>query len=226
MYPCDTSLHVCHSTLLIIFCTFGETQTHILWSVATGSILFNYEGMLGVWWVSIPLPSVPQTDVLPIELHTPYSTDKGYRTQWHPGYEPGPETSPIGIFEESSGNDPQSVSHRSHCLANKSRRLQGLLSVVFTTGYDPITSDVSDRRSTNWATWTYCGQGRVRSYNLSVNSRLLYQLSYLSIMVGEEGLEPPRSYDDRFTVCWANQLLNSPLFFVHPTGIEPVTCCM
>ena len=87
--------------------------------------------------------------------------------------------------EESSGNDPQSVSHRSHCLANKSRRLQGLLSIVFTTGYDPITSDVSDRRSTNWATWTYCGQGRVRSYNLSVNSRLLYQLSYLSILLWE-----------------------------------------
>ena len=96
-YPCDTSLHVCHSTILIIFCTFGEIQTHILRVVTAGSILFNYEGMLGVWWVSIPLPSVPQTDVLPIELHTPYSTDKGYRTQWHPGYEPGPKTFSIGI---------------------------------------------------------------------------------------------------------------------------------
>ena len=72
VYPCDTSLHVCHSTLCIIFCTFGETQTHILWSVATGSLQLNYEGMLGDWWVSIPLPSVPQTDALPIELQTPY----------------------------------------------------------------------------------------------------------------------------------------------------------
>ncbi len=87
-------------------------------------------------------------------------------------------------FEESGGNDPQSVSHRSQCLAGMSRRLQGLLSVVFTRGYDPITSDVSDRRSTNWATWTYCGLDRVRSYNLSVNSRLLYQLSYLSFCCG------------------------------------------
>ena len=59
------------------------------------------------------------------------------------------------------------------------------VSIVFTRGYDPITSDVSDRRSTNWATWTCCGQGRVRSYNLSVNSRLLYQLSYLSILLWE-----------------------------------------
>ena len=100
------------------------------------------------------------------------STNKGYRTQWRSGYEPEPETFPIGIFEESSGNDPQSVSHRSHCLANKSRRLQGLLSIecgttavveastqviplfVFTTGYDPITFCVSDKHSTNWATWT------------------------------------------------------------------------
>ena len=82
------------------------------------------------------------------------------------GYEPTLIPDHTGV-EESSGNDPQSVSHRSHCLANKSRRLQGLLSIecgtpavvgdptqfiplfVFTTGYDPITSDVSDRRSTN-----------------------------------------------------------------------------
>ena len=82
------------------------------------------------------------------------------------GYEPTLIPDHTGV-EESSGNDPQSVSHRSHCLANKSRHLQGLLSIecgttavveaptqdiplfVFTTGYDPITSDVSDRRSTN-----------------------------------------------------------------------------
>ena len=44
--PCVTSPHAYHSTLCIIF--------------------------LGVWWVSNPLPSVPQTDALPIELHTPF----------------------------------------------------------------------------------------------------------------------------------------------------------
>ena len=97
VYPYDTSLHVCHSTFCITFCTFGETQTHILWSVATGSVLLNYEGMLCVWWVTIPRPPLSQNGTLPTELHTPCSTDKGYRTQWHPGYEPGPETSPIGI---------------------------------------------------------------------------------------------------------------------------------
>ena len=66
--------------------------------------------------------------------------------------------------------------------------------------------------------------------------------------MGEEGLEPPRSHDDGFTVRWANQLLNSPfctlyrdrtcdllyvkqpllpselrVLIVSPTGLEPVT---
>ena len=66
--------------------------------------------------------------------------------------------------------------------------------------------------------------------------------------MGEEGLEPPRSHDDGFTVRWANQLLNSPfctlyrdrtcdllyvkqpllpselrVLIVSPTGFEPVT---
>ena len=40
-------------------------------------------------------------------------------------------------IEERSGNDPQPDSHRSHCLANKSRRLQGLLSMVGTVGIEP-----------------------------------------------------------------------------------------
>ncbi len=82
------------------------------------------------------------------------------------GYEPTLIPDHTGVAE-SSGNDPQSDFHRSQCLAGMSRRLQGLLSIecgttavvgaptqviplfVFTTGYDPITSDVSDRRSTN-----------------------------------------------------------------------------
>ena len=125
------------------------------------------------------------------------------------GYEPTLIPDHTGV-EESSGNDPQSVSHRSHCLANKPRRLQGLLSIecgttavvgaptlviplfVFTTGYDPITFCVSDKRSTNWATWTCCGQGRVRSYNPRINSTMLSQLSYLSICCGREGTRTPK----------------------------------
>lgn len=70
--------------------------------------------------------------------------------------------------------------------------------LVVDAGYDPTTSDVSDRRSTNWATWTCCGQGRVRSYNLSVNSRLLYQLSYLSICCGRGGTRTPSLKWERF----------------------------
>ena len=30
MYPCDTSLHVCHSTLLIIFCVYDGSRSHDL----------------------------------------------------------------------------------------------------------------------------------------------------------------------------------------------------
>ena len=80
------------------------------------------------------------------------------------GYEPTLIPDHTGV-EESSGNDPQSVSHRSHCLANKSRRLQGLLSIecgttavveaptqviplfVFKIGFEPMTFSVSARRS-------------------------------------------------------------------------------
>ena len=52
------------------------------------------------------------------------------------GYEPTLIPDHTGV-EESSGNDPQSVSHRSQCLAGMSRRLQGLLSVVGTVGIEP-----------------------------------------------------------------------------------------
>ena len=126
----------------------------------------SYEGMLGVRWVSIPLPLESQSSTLPIELQTPYKSRIVVSNHSKVGYEPTLIPDHTGV-EESSGNDPQSGSHRSHCLANKSRRLQGLLSIecgttavveaptqdiplfVFTRGYDPITSDVSDRRSTN-----------------------------------------------------------------------------
>jgi hypothetical protein len=44
------------------------------------------------------------------------------------GYEPTLIPDHTGV-EESSGNDPQSESHRSQCLAGMPRRLQGLLSI-------------------------------------------------------------------------------------------------
>ena len=36
--------------------------------------------LLGERRVTIPLPSAPQTDALPIELHSPFGGDGGYRT--------------------------------------------------------------------------------------------------------------------------------------------------
>ena len=186
-------------------------------------------------------------------------TDKGYRTQWHPGYEPGPKTFSIGMLRKTleSNQIPEGTSR----LAGGPYLHQGLSSVVFTTGYDPITSCVSDKCSTDWATWTikyfsrgepifhflldscslltmvhtvttrepnivsFGGQGRGRSYNLSVNSRLLYQLSYLSFFWWErrdsnpQGLTTTDLQSAEPTNC-------STLPFVHSTGIEPVTCCM
>ena len=64
-----------------------------------------------------------------------------------PGYEPGPKTFSIGMLRKTleSNQIPEGTSR----LAGGPYLHQGLSSLVFTTGYDPITSDVSDRRSTN-----------------------------------------------------------------------------
>ena len=98
----------------------------------------------------------------------------------------------IRVVEESSGNDPQSVSHRSQCLAGMSRRLQGLLSIVLIIGLEPITSDVSGRRSHQLSYMSGCGLGRGRTYDLRVNSSLLYHWATSPFVVGADGIEPPR----------------------------------
>ena len=96
-----------------------------------------------------------------------------------------PDRKPLlSAFAEDIGIEPNTLTGTSR-LAGGPYRHQGLSSIVLTTGYDPITSDVSDRCSTNWATWTCCGQGRVRSYNPRINSAMLSQLSYLSILLWE-----------------------------------------
>ena len=140
------------------------------------------------------------------------------------GYEPTLIPDHTGV-EESSGNDPQSVSHRSHCLANKSRRLQGLLSIVFTTGYDPITSDVSDRRSTNWATWTirYFSRDEPNCHFLLDILWSTYYSSYRyhwgpqhCILADQAGLEPTIPW---LTVkCFTIKLL---IQLVGEEGLEP-----
>ena len=47
----------------------------------------------------------------------------------------------------------------------------------------------------------------------------------LVLLVGEEGLEPPVSNESGFTDRAATNYRLLSLI-VHPTGIEPVTCCM
>ena len=115
----------------------------------------SYEGMLGVRWVSIPLPLESQSSTLPIELQTPYKSRLVVSNHSKVGYEPTLIPDHTGV-EESSGNDPQSVSHRSHCLANKSRRLQGLLSI--------------------------CVHDGLRSHYLLRIRQTLYQLSYVNLL--------------------------------------------
>ena len=70
-------------------------------------------------------------------------------------------------------------------LANGPYLHQGLSSIVLITGLEPVTSDVSGRLSN--------------------------QLIYMSVFVGEEGLEPPSPHGNGFTDRRANQLLNSPI---------------
>ena len=59
-------------------------------------------------------------------------------------------------------------------LAGGPYRHQGLLSIVLITGLEPITSDVSDRRSHQLSYMSGCGLDRDRTYDLRVNSSLLY----------------------------------------------------
>ena len=59
-------------------------------------------------------------------------------------------------------------------LAGGSYPHQGLLSIVLITGLEPITSDVSDRRSHQLSYMSGCGLDRDRTYDLRVNSSLLY----------------------------------------------------
>ena len=63
------------------------------------------------------------------------------------GYEPTLIPDHTGV-EEDIGIEPNTLTGTSR-LAGGPYHHQGLPSIVFTTGYDPITSDVSDRHSTN-----------------------------------------------------------------------------
>ena len=146
-------------------------------------------------------------------------------------------------------------------LAGGPYRHQGLSSVVLIIGLEPITSDVSGRRSHQLSYMSGCGQGRTRTFNHSINSRGLCHWATcpnnLNVLPNytKEGLEPPftrhglfyrlnywRIRTDIFH-SWERRDSNpqghtttdlqsaeptncSTLPFVHPTGFEPVTCCM
>ena len=90
-----------------------------------------------------------------------HSTDKGYRTQWHPGYEPGSETFPIGIKRKAV--------YSKH-IPNSTTRLAG--------------GDNCPGCFT-----FHCAYDGLRSHYLLCIRQVLYQLSYISV-ADLVGLEP------------------------------------
>ena len=60
----------------------------------------SYEGMLGVRWVSIPLPLESQSSTLPIELQTPYKSRIVVSNHSKVGYEPTLIPDHTGVAED------------------------------------------------------------------------------------------------------------------------------
>ena len=88
------------------------------------------------------------------------------------GYEPTSFTKNLRELRKTleSNQIPEGTSR----LAGGPYRHQGLSSVVLIIGLEPITSDVSGRRSHQLSYMSGCGLGRGRTYDLRVNSSLLY----------------------------------------------------
>ncbi len=78
-------------------------------------------------------------------------------------------------------------------LAGGPYRHQGLSSVVLIIGLEPITSDVSGRRSHQLSYMSGCGQGRTRTFNHSINSRGLYHWA-TSPNGGRGGTRTPKAF--------------------------------
>ena len=122
----------------------------------------------------------------------------------------------IRVVAEDIGIEPNTLTGTSR-LAGGPYRHQGLSSIecgttavvevptqviplfVFTTGYDPITFCVSDKRSTNWATWTirYFSRDEPNCHFLLDILWSTYYSSYRyhwgpqhCIFADKEGLEP------------------------------------
>lgn len=141
-------------------------------------------------------------------------------------------------------------------LAGGPYRHQGLSSVVLIIGLEPITSDVSGRRSHHWAiwavadreglepsttrltvegstielpvqiTWMCCLITLRRDSNPHHPAGLFYRLNYwrtrTDIFHSWEQMESNHQADVLQTRAGPCRYS----LFVHPTGFEPVTCCM
>ena len=79
-------------------------------------------------------------------------------------------------------------------LAGGPYRHQGLLSIVLITGLEPITSDVSDRRSHQLSYMSGCGLDRDRTYDLRVNSSLLCHWATSPFCCGRGGTRTPKAF--------------------------------
>ena len=89
----------------------------------------------------------PQTTALPLSYTHHIVPIKGIEP--NDIQDMSPDRKPfLSAFAEDIGIEPNTLTGTSR-LAGGPYRHQGLSSIVLTTGYDPITSDVSDRCSTN-----------------------------------------------------------------------------
>ena len=127
-------------------------------------------------------------------------------------------------------NRTESNFRRTSRLAGGPYRHQGLSSVVLIIGLEPITSDVSGRRSHQLSYMSGCGLGRTRTFNHSINSRGLYHWATspnnLNVLPNytKEGLEPPSPC----RVVLPIKLLtdsNRHFSLVGADGIEPPSRC-
>ena len=119
-----------------------------------------------------------------------------------------------------SNQIPKSTSR----LAGGPYRHQGLLSVVLITGLEPITSDVSGRRSHQLSYMSGCGQGRTRTFNHSINSRGLYHWA-TSPNGGRGGTRTPKAFATDLQSAEPTNCSTLPfLYTLQGSNLWPVVC--
>ena len=109
-------------------------------------------------------------------------------------------------------------------LAGGPYRHQGLSSVVLIIGLEPITSDVSGRRSHQLSYMSGCGQGRTRTFNHSINSRGLY-LWATSPNGGRGGTRTPKAFATDLQSAEPTNCSTLPLLYtLQGSNLWPVVC--